>query len=56
MYKALISFSGQISMTEGEVREISDQSLVMDLLKAGYIEEVKSEKKPVMIKSKTAKK
>lgn len=55
MYKALRSFSGLISMIEGEVREISDQSLVKDLLRAGHIEEVKSEKKPVS-KPKTAKK
>ncbi len=45
MYRALISFSGRISMTEGEVRDISDSSIVKDLLKAGYIEEVKPEKK-----------
>ena len=45
LYKALISFSGKVSMTMDEVREISDQSIVKDLLKAGYIEEVKSEKK-----------
>lgn len=43
--KALISFSGKVSMTMDEVREISDQSIVKDLLRAGYIEEVKSEKK-----------
>lgn len=36
-YKALVSFSGQISMAMGEVREISDQSIVDDLLKARYI-------------------
>lgn len=47
MYKALISFSGVVSMTVGEVREISDLAVVKDLLKAGYIEEVKAEKKAV---------
>ena len=41
MYKALISFTGLISMTKGDVREISDISLASDLLKAGYIEEAK---------------
>ena len=35
------SFSGVISMYEGETREIDDAELVDDLLKAGYIEEVK---------------
>lgn len=40
-YKATVSFSGKISMTGGEVREISDSSLAKDLLKAGYIIEHK---------------
>ena len=44
MYKALISFCGQINMVEGEVREIKDKEVVKDLLKAHYIEEVKSAK------------
>lgn len=47
MFKALISFSGAVSMVEGEVKEITDKAIVEDLLKAGYIEEVKTEKKPV---------
>ena len=37
LYMATVSFSGIITMKKGEVREISDQSLVDDLLKAGYI-------------------
>lgn len=41
MHKALKSFSGAISMHEGETREIKDAAIVADLLKAGYIEEVK---------------
>lgn len=41
MHKALKSFSGVISMHEGETREIEDAELVADLLKAGYIEDVK---------------
>lgn len=43
-YRALISFSGLVSMRKGEVGEISDPAISEDLLKAGYIEEVKSEK------------
>ncbi len=39
LYKAKISFTGLISMAKGEVREISDSSIVRDLLNAGYIEE-----------------
>jgi hypothetical protein len=45
MYKALIGFSGLISMNKGQVREIKDKEIIKDLLKAGYIEEVKSTKK-----------
>ena len=41
MHRALKSFSGAISMHEGETREIEDAELVADLLRAGYIEEVK---------------
>ena len=41
MHKALKSFSGAISMCEGETREIKDAAIVADLLRAGYIEEVK---------------
>ena len=42
MYRALVSFSGVISMAQNEVREITDKNLIKDLKKAGYIEEVKS--------------
>ena len=41
MHKALKSFSGVISMYEGETREIDNAELVADLTKVGYIEEVK---------------
>lgn len=44
MYKAEISFTGIISMTKGDVREISDVSLANDLLKAGYIKQVTEKK------------
>ena len=40
MYKALVSFSGIVSMHAGEVKDISDANIVKDLVKAGYIEEV----------------
>lgn len=45
MYKALVSFSGLISMSKGQVKEIKDKEIIKDLLKAGYIEEVKPTKK-----------
>lgn len=41
MLKALTSFSGIVSMREGETREIDDAAVVADLLRAGYVEEVK---------------
>lgn len=37
-YKALVSFSGTISMAMGEVQEITNQEIVNGLLKAGYIQ------------------
>ena len=44
MLKALTSFSGVVSMCEGETREIDDAAIVADLLRAGYVEEVKPAK------------
>lgn len=44
VYRALVSFSGKICMAMGESREIIDKSIVKDLLKAGYIEELKETK------------
>ena len=45
-YRALVSFTGTISMAGGEVRDISDPAISANLLKCGYIEpmEKKSEK------------
>jgi hypothetical protein len=44
MYKALVSFSGLVSMAKGQVGEIKDKEIIKDLLNAGYIEEVKPTK------------
>ena len=44
MYRAIRGFSGLIHMRKNEVKEIKDKELVKDLLKAGYIVEVKPEK------------
>lgn len=41
MYKVLISFCGSICATAGDVVEITDPAVAEDLLKAGYIEQVK---------------
>ena len=42
--KAKVGFSGAISMSVGQVGEIEDKELLSDLLQAGYVEEVKTEK------------
>ncbi len=64
MYKALKSFSGVVSMVSGEIRDISNPLVVNDLVKAGYIVEVKpakgkvkeeAEVKPKKTTKKTAK-
>ena len=53
MYRALKSFAGlKIVMAEGEVGEIADPVLAEDLLKAGYVEEIKKEPKKKEAKSK----
>lgn len=41
IYRALRSFSGVISMAAGEERELKDQYVIDDLLKAGYISPVR---------------
>lgn len=52
-YKALISFSGLISMSKDDIAEINDNEISADLIKAGYIEpaEEKNESKRVRSKS-----
>ena len=44
MYKAVKGFSGLVTMRKNEVKEIKDKAIVKDLLKAGYIIEIKPEK------------
>lgn len=44
MYRALKSFCGNVTMRRGEVKAITDKNVVADLLRAGYIVEVKTEK------------
>lgn len=36
-YKALTSFSGVLSMSKNEIRELKDENLIKDLTRAGYI-------------------
>lgn len=54
LYRALISFTGQVTMAAGEEREIPVPAFVEDLIKAGYIEPVQEEEKKAT-KKKTAK-
>ncbi len=42
--RALIGFSGLVSMRKGEVKEIRDKNIVADLLRAGYIEPIEKPK------------
>lgn len=54
-YRALKTFSGLVSMKKGEEREISDDTIVKDLLRAGYIEDLSAKAKAAK-SSKSAKK
>lgn len=56
MYKALISFTGIVTMAKGQEAEIKDIEIAKDLLRAGYIEEVKQTKKIEVAKEVTEKK
>lgn len=42
--KALVSFAGAVSMSANQVGEITDYAILSDLLRAGYVEELESEK------------
>ena len=55
MYKALISFTGLVSMNKGEVGAIPDPSIAKDLLKAGYIEAIDEATAPTPAKKQTTK-
>ena len=44
-YKALVSFSGLVSMRKDEVKDIKDKEIVKDLLRAKYIEPLERKKK-----------
>jgi hypothetical protein len=43
--KALVSFAGKVTMAKDEVREIKEKGIYQDLIKANYVEEVKSSRK-----------
>ena len=41
LVKAIVSFAGKVSMGAGETQEVSDEETLKDLLRAGYVVEVK---------------
>ena len=43
--EAMVNFCGAITMSKGEIRDCGDETVVSDLLRAGYVKEV-SEKRP----------
>lgn len=43
--RAMVNFSGLITMHQGEERELTNKFLFSDLLEAGYIEVIKDTKK-----------
>ena len=54
IYKAIKSFSGIISMKKGDEREIKDEDVAKDLLRAGFVIGLESEEKPKASSSKKA--
>ena len=42
--RALISFTGIVSMCKGEEREVADKRVLKDLLNCKYVEEVEEKK------------
>ncbi len=44
--RALVSFSGLISMGKGQVMECNNEVALQDLLKVGYVEEINSKEDP----------
>ncbi len=44
--KAKVSFAGAVCMGRGEVRDIGDEAVLKDLLAAGYVAAVETEKQP----------
>lgn len=44
-YKALTTFSGKITMVKGEVREIADEKIAKDLIRAGYVVDLSERQK-----------
>lgn len=54
-YRALTSFAGVVSMTQGDTIEKIDAEIAKDLLRAGYIEEIGGDKPKTEKSSKPSK-
>lgn len=54
LIKAKVSFAGVVSMGVNEIREVHNEEVVRDLLKAGYVEEVKPAAKASKTRTKKA--
>lgn len=54
MYRALVSFSGLVTMAMGQIGDIPDEAIAKELLRVGYIEEAtpEAEAKPKKAKKK----
>ena len=46
LVRAKVSFAGNISMMRGKEREIADEEVLKDLLKAGYVEPIEPAEQP----------
>ena len=55
-YKATKSFSGVISMKKGDVRDITNEEVAKDLLRAGYVIELEESKPKTSASKKSSKK
>ena len=55
-YKATKSFSGVISMKKGDVRDITNEEVAKDLLRAGYVIELEESKPKTSTSSKKSSK
>lgn len=46
LVKAKVSFAGKISMIRGKTRDIADEEVANDLLRAGYVELIEPAEQP----------
>ena len=52
MYKAIKTFAGiKIAMKKGDTKNFIEKEIAEDLLRAGYIEEVKEKVEPVKVEA-----